>query len=798
LQTPSGTYVLKLRTGLQTPSGTYVLKLRTGLQTPSGIYVLRFAGTLLMNVITHIAPQPNFLSTIVRLHQTIILLLVLCNSLTAYAEQDFALCKPFAKIAPQRPQLPPPEGDSIRLFADKGLVEEKLGTSTFSGDVLLQRADQILSTHIVAYDRNKDTVNAESDFIFWDNEFVISGSQMKLWPGNRGEMKKAEYWFLGRRARGHAEKIIKESKDILSFDQASYTTCAPDKEVWRLDASQLRVDSAKSRGTARHVMIRLLNIPVFYFPYLSFPIGDERQSGFLAPSFGGTDQTGPEFSIPYYFNLAPHYDATLTPRFMSDRGLLLKTEFRYLTQASDGNLNLEYLPYDRSKGERRTSLAFKHKGYLTERWATDLDINYASDDSYFEDLGNNLSIASITHLERRGDLFYYGNGWKGLGRLQTFQSLDQDPETRPYQRIPQLLFKTTLPKQNRNLNIGLQSEFVRFDRNTDVDLKPIGNRFDIQSVFSLPWRTSGTFVEPKLSLLYTHYDLDNVATDESTRHSRFLFRFSTDSGLFLERDVKLLGTDFVQTLEPRLFYRYTSFRDQSDIPIFDTAEYDFSFFQLFREDNFNGVDRVDDGHQITLGLTSRLLGSQTGIEHLRASLGQIYYFRDRRVTLPDEPVETDAYSSIIMELSAQFAKNWQASSSVRWDPDMRNTELSVLRMRYQPDSEQIFNFSYRLRDDSLEQTDMSFHWNLSRRWNVLGRWNFSLPSKKTLETFAGLEYQSCCWAVRWVGRRYLNDIEGENYLNGLFLQFHLKGLGGIGKKANAFLEESIPGYHDRF
>jgi len=718
-------------------------------------------------------------------HQIIILLFFFCNTISTYAEQQFALCKPFAKIAPPRPELPPPEGDSVRLFADKGLVEEKLGTSTFSGDVLLQRADQILSTRIVAYDRNKDVVNADGDFIFWDNEFVISGNKMQLRPGNQGEMQEAKYWLLGRRARGHAEKIIKESKDIFHFEQGSYTTCAPDKEIWRLDANKLTLDAGKSKGTARHVFIRLLDIPVFYFPYLSFPLGDKRQSGFLAPSFGSSDEAGIEFSTPYYLNLAPHYDMTLTPRFMSRRGLLLKTEFRYLTQQTEGNLNVEYLPHDSSKGERRTSLSFKHKGYLTARWFSDIDFNYVSDERYFEELGNNLSMASITHLERRGDLNYYGNGWMGLGRLQTFQTLDLTT-TPPYQRLPQLFFKTILPQQNRNLNMEARAELVRFERET----APIGNRIDIQSIFSYPWRTWGTFMVPKLSLLYTHY---NAA---STTHNRFLFRFSMDSGLFLERDAKLFDTDFVQTLEPRLFYRYIPFKDQSEIPIFDTARYDFSYYQLFREDNFNGVDRIDDGHQVTLGLSSRLL--HKGAERLQASLGQIYYFRDRRVTLPDEPVETDNSSTIVMELSAKFAKNWHGSSSIRWNPDIGNTELDVMRMRYQPDSKRVLNLSYRLRDDSLEQTDTSFHWVLSRRWNVLGRWNFSLPSRKTLEAFAGLEYKSCCWAVRWIGRRYLNDIEGENYLNGLFLQFQLKGLGGIGKKADAFLEESLPGYHDHF
>jgi LPS-assembly protein len=734
----------------------------------------------------------------VRLYQTIILLVVVINS-AAFAEQDeFALCKPFSEAAPPRPDLPPPVGDFVRLSGDNAVVLEKQGTSTLQGNVFVQRGEQILSTPHVIYDRNNDIAEAEGNFTFWDSDYVISGSSVQLREKNQGKMKNVEYWLLNRRARGHAEKLTKDSKDIVNLEQASYTTCDPNKEYWRLDTGSLTLDKANARGTARDVKLRILDVPVFYFPYLSFPLGNERKSGFLVPRLGTSDETGVEFSIPYYFNLAPNYDATFTPRFMSRRGILLRSEFRYLTQASGGELNFEYLPHDNAFGEDRGSLVFRHNGLIGKRWLTDININYASDRRYFEELGNNVSVASITHLERRADLTYIGYGWGLLGRLQTFQTLDPNPAARPYQRLPQLLFKTYLPERNRQFNLELQAEGVRFDRDINVVEGPIGNRFDIESIFSFPWRTPGTFVVPKLSLRYTRYDLDNVAADDKTTHNRFLFTFSTDSGLFLERDVNWFGTDLVQTLEPRLFYRYTPYRDQADIPIFDTAEYDLSFLQLFRENRFSGADRVDDGHQVTFGLTSRLLGSNTGVEHLRASIGEIFYFQDRRVTLPDQFDETDSSSSIIAELATQFAKGWRASSTVRWNPHAQNTEHTVLRLRYHPEQERIFNVSYRLRDNSLEQTDISFHWALGRRWNILGRWNYSLPSEKTLESVVGLEYSSCCWSIRAITRRYLNNIDGLSYLNGFFLQFQLKGLGSIGKKADSFLEQRIPGYHDEF
>jgi LPS-assembly protein len=484
---------------------------------------------------------------------------------------------------------------------------------------------------------------------------------------------------------------------------------------------------------------------------------------------------------------------------MTRRGLLLTTEFRYLTSQTTGTVEAEYMPHDQAFGGNRSSLAMQHRGLITDRWYTDLNINYASDNLYFEQLGNNISVASISHLERREDLAYLGNGWTMLGRLQSFQTLDKNPTARPYQRLPQLLFNTQWPESNRTLNAKMQAEYVYFDRDTHVIEGPIGHRLNLKSILSYPWRTPGTFIVPKLSLRYTLYNLDNLTTQEENRPDRLLFTVSTDSGLFLEREVTFLqDIDLLQTLEPRLFYRYTPYRNQTDFPIFDTAKYDWSFGQLFRDNNFSGADRVDDGHQLTVALTSRLLGHTTGLEHWRTSVGQTYYFRDRQVTLPNQTLETDPSSPVIFEVATQPFTSWTGAATLIWDPNTKDTKQTVLRTRYHPTEERVLNLSYRLRDQVLEQTDVSWHWPLGRRWKMLGRWNLSLPDETMLETFGGLEYHSCCWSVRGIARRYLNTVNGENYLNGFFLQFELKGLGGVGKKADSFLEQSIPGYHDSF
>ncbi|HHB92657.1 MAG TPA: LPS-assembly protein LptD [Thioploca sp.] len=733
---------------------------------------------------------------IVRFYQIIIFLLSLSIIVPVVAKHDeFKICRPFNEVAPPRPPLLT-MSDKIQIEANDVTVQEKLGTSTFNGDVFIQRANQIMITQQAIYNRNNDVINANQNFTYWDENFVISGSSIQLHTKEQGIMSDVEYWLLNHRARGQAKKVVKESQNIIHLEQTRYTTCDLHKEIWYLSTDTMTLDNLKEEGTATHATVHILGVPVFYFPYLSFPLGEKRKSGFLAPNMGSSDETGTEFSIPYYLNLAPNYDATITPRIMSRRGLLMETELRYLTAKNEGQLEVEYLPNDSASGKNRSLFVFKHQGYINKNWLTNFNVNKVSDTRYFEELGTNLSVASVTHLEQRGDLYYMGNGWLGIGRVQMFQTLSDNPAARPYQRLPQLLFKTVLPEANQRLNVKLNAELVRFDRNTEIVDTPIGNRLDLKSDFSWPQRTAGTFIIPKLAFRYTSYNLDNVKTGNSNP-DRLLYTFSTDSGLFFERNI-LLNKNLVQTLEPRIFYRYTPYKDQSNIPIFDTSHYDLSFSQLFRDNNFSSADRVDDNHQVSLGVTSRLLDNRTGAERLRLSMGEAFYFNDRQVTLPNKLEKIESSSNVIVELTSQFTKKWRASSTVRFDPHNDNTEHTVIRMRYHSDSERILNLSYRLREPSIEQTDISFHWKLDSRWKILGRWNYSLPDEKTLETFTGIEYSSCCWAIRGITRRYLNSVDGSGYLNGFFIQFQLKGLGNVGSKASSFLEERIPGYYDDF
>jgi LPS-assembly protein len=342
------------------------------------------------------------------------------------------------------------------------------------------------------------------------------------------------------------------------------------------------------------------------------------------------------------------------------------------------------------------------------------------------------------------------------------------------------------------VNVNAIGEFVHFDRRDSVT----GIRWDLRPYVTLPYRTASTFVVPKATLRYTGYSLDGRAPGLSDDPSRLLPTFSLDSGLFLERHTLFASRQLVQTLEPRLYYLFTPFDRQDDLPVFDTGEYTFSFAQLFREDRFSGADRVGDAHQVTLALTTRFLDERSGAELLRASIGQIRYLRDRKVTLPGVARDTTRGSDLVAEVVANLDRRWRVSAGAQWDPRETRTDRNTVAVRYQPDDRRVLNLAYRFVRDAVEQTDLSFAWPVAQHWRAVGRWNYSLEGSTTLETFAGVEYEDCCWGFRVGGRRYLNSFGGEHN-TAVFAQLVLKGLTALGD-AREFLSRSIPGYRNEF
>ncbi|MGI9335644.1 MAG: LPS-assembly protein LptD, partial [Gammaproteobacteria bacterium] len=612
----------------------------------------------------------------------------------------------------------------------------------------------------------------------------------------------ASFTLIDAHARGSAERIRIASRDMMRLHGASYTTCEVEDVAWMLDAASVELDREQSEGVAHDVWVTFYGVPLFYTPYLSFPIGDERKSGLLPPRVGVSGSTGFDLTVPYYFNLAPNYDATVSVRGMTDRGVQLGAEFRYLTELGRGELSAEYLPYDRDLEKDRSAISFMHASEFATNWRAGVDFSWVSDRDYFDDLGTNLGLSSRRYLRRRAELGYDAEGWFGLARVQDFQLLDETvaPEDQPYEALPQLLVGTALPERNAELNFAGLAEMTYFDRDDSVT----GMRVDVNPSVSFPVRSAAGFLVPRADVRYTHYTLNDVAPGADASPSRFLPSFSLEGGLNFERELALFGNRFLHTVEPRLFYLYRPFDNQDDIPIFDTDEYTFTYEQLFRGDRFNGADRLGDANQLSLGLDTRLLSAGNGQELASLRVGQIRYFRDRKVRLPGRARDADRDSDLIAQAQVMVDQAWRVRGALQWNVSDERTNRSMLGVQFRPDDRRVVNATYRFlrevpqsADGSVEQIDLSFAWPFGRNWRGVGRYNYALSDNTTLEAFAGIEYESCCWSLRLVGRRYLSD-RGRDHSTGIFAQLELKGLTGIGRSTTDFLERNIAGYENEF
>lgn len=731
----------------------------------------------------------------------------------AAGANPWPLC-PADFIIPTRPLFDPALGpDDIEIMADEADLIQN-GESEFLGNVTISGKQQAIRADRMLYYQQEERAEFEGDVHFWDDSLYLRGSRAEVeLDTERGTFSDTDYMVPANRGRGHADELYHERESLTRLTRVDYTTCSPEAEFWKVSASQITLDHESEWGTARNAVLRIKNIPVLYTPYATFPISNERKTGFLFPSIGSSSRRGVETLIPFYWNIAPHMDATITPRIMAKRGVMMMGEYRYMFENGDGQVDLEFMPSD-SDSDRsyRGIFGLQHtQDYHRGRGRFEIDYAHVSDNRYFEDFGSNLAISSTRFLDQRAETRYRGDWWRLMARVQSFQTVDRTipGERRPYKRLPQVRFGTLLPFRNRAFNFHFDSEAAYFTRREadvpgsfgDVD----GARFDIMPAVSYPIRTMYSFVEPKVGVRFTQYELDSGGFFDRSPN-RVTPYASFDSGLFFDRDVSLLGNQYKQTLEPRLYYLYVRPSNQDDLPIFDTGLRDFSFAQLFRENRFTSADRFGDANQVTLALTSRLLDMNRGRELGRASIGQIYYFRDRKVTLfPGDDRPDESTSPLIAELATRVIPDWELQGSIQWDPHRRRTEQLSTRLSYMPEDGRVVNLAYRVRRDDralrrgvpefteVEQTDLSFYWPINPNWGVVGRWNYALRESRTLELFGGVEYESCCWAVRMVGRRYLSNFEGD-YNTGVFLQFELKGLAGIGRQTATFLERNIRGY----
>lgn len=710
------------------------------------------------------------------------------------AEQEWAQCGGALQLPPAPLAVnPSADPETIEASGDVADVTQG-GISRLTGNVEAQRASQQLKADRFDYDEAREVIDVQGNVQFWEQGAYLAGGKAHLdLRTETTEVTGADYIFLDTHSRGDAGNVVITRDKIVTINDANYTTCNPGSNTWKLNAEEMELDFNEDVGTAYNVWLEVGDVPVFYTPYATFPLGNKRKSGLLVPKVRISNNTGFDLTVPYYVNIAPNQDATLAGRLMTKRGLQLQGEYRYLVGAGTGLLAGEYLPDDREFGDYRGAFKYLHDGGKSSGWGTHANYNWVSDSDYFTDLGTNLAIASQSFLEQTGDVTYGGRGWSALARVQAFQTIDDTiaPDDRPYKRLPQFRVSATDRRRNLRFNPGGHGEYVNFDRDTGVT----GQRVDLMPTLDFQQREAAWFIVPKANLRFTHYSLANTTAGQSSDLSRTIPTASLDTGMFFERDWSIGGRDYLQTLEPRLFYLYVPFKNQDDLPVFDSGNFDFDFSQLFRDNRFTGADRVGDANQLSIALTSRWLSSSTGEEYLRLNIGQIRYFRNREVTLPNEPVETSSGSPLVADVTASLTRQWQVAAGIQWDFSEDRVEKSNASIRYQPDPLRVANLSYSYSPDDFQQADSSVAWPIARDWRFVGRYAYSLQQNKTVEAFAGVEYESCCWAFRTVIRRYLS---GTEMADAFFFQLEFKGLTGVGRSTVDFLERSIPGYENDF
>jgi len=663
--------------------------------------------------------------------------------------------------------------------------------ASMSGGVLVRSGDKLVGADEAAYDPEARALLFNGNVRYEAPNAQVSGTSAEFaYVTGRIRFEGAEFLLGQDDARGSANVLEINQEGRLQLVEVGYTTCPPDSNDWLMEAGEIELDSKTGVGKARKVKLRFKGVPIFYAPYFSFPLTDARKSGVLAPEIGSTGRSGNELSIPYYWNIAENYDATITPRLLTARGLQIGTEFRYLFGNSFGSALVEYLPNDNKFGDNRQTIRFNHQTLFKNGWRNQVDFREVSDNQYYEDLGGSLSVTSITHLNRSLLFDYYGDSWALIGRVQDYQTIDDAiaPVDEPYRRLPQFRARGDWPDKLLGLDFSFDSELVYFDRDVGVT----GWRMNAAPQIELPVEKPGWFIIPGVIVDHTRYDLTNTALGQEQKLSRTLPIASLDAGLKFERIMKS-SSHRIQTLEPRILYVNVPFEDQSDFPVFDTIVPDLNLVQLYRKNRFLGVDRIADMDQLSVGITSRIMDVNSGRELMSATIGQALNLGDQIVTLPGQPTSLTDSSDYIAELRFLVYDNLNFDIGHQWSGGQNGTARSEARLQYRPQSNKILNFAYRFRRQSIEQGDVSWSWPLSQKWNFVGRYNYSFRDDRTLEQFYGLEFESCCWGFRLVTRRYISTRDGTTD-SSIGLQLILKGMMSIGTAADKLLEQGILGY----
>jgi LPS-assembly protein len=769
------------------------------------------------------------------------------------------VCPAPPKFTYTRPPDVAADDHQIHIEANDAVLSIADGNTVLNGRVTVTQDLRSVSADSVTYDFNADKLNVKGKVDFLDPKLRVRSDSGSYETAGAANFNEAFFQLMDRNGRGFAKDINVHPDGKVALDHVHYTSCPVGNEDWSLNASQISLDTQLQEGVARHVTMRFKDVPVFYTPYISFPLGDERKSGLLFPSFGHSGSNGFDVEVPYYLNLAPNYDLTLTPAVLTARGEQLSENFRYLTAHSHGQLDATFLPNDKQLHENRSYLHYTDITDIQHGLRFDTDITNVSDSNYFQSFAVGTEQTSVTYLERRADVLYYDDAWRIRGQLQNFQTIDTSvvDSERPYSRVPRVQATALYPIENSNFEFAFDSEAVNFLRGVG----PTGLRLNLSPEIRWSSRGPGYFFEPAVGYDFTQYDLHDAGLGLPSTPTRALPYARLDTGLVFEREAGSQGQR-TQTLEPRLVYSYVPYRNQDELPIFDSGLPDLNLTELFRTNRYVGSDRIGDANQVALAVTTRLFDTVSGTQYLSATIGQIRYFSIPRVGLPTDtlnpstallgqnvplvnPLELPGDALLIargqpfvpyypgepvyglgryglaqpLQVNSQAPGTFPASDIVaevvltgykhlgvnldyQWNPYTSQTEKSEISVQYRPDPSRVINIGYRFQEGILKQWDGSFAWPIAEHWNTVGRWVYSLQDRQTIEQVAGFEYKSCCYKVQLVQRRYLSIRPGTTTTGGtldtsIALQLELTGLSSVGKREDSFLEQSIRGYSTR-
>ncbi len=690
-----------------------------------------------------------------------------------------------------------------------------------NGHVALTRGDQFLGTDRLTVNNQTGNYEAEGSVRYQDSGIRLVAKSAE---GNQDQdthrLDDVRYQLISRRGNGGAESAeMHDNQGVLHG--STYSTCPPDQRLWELRAKQIDINTDSGMGVAHDATLRVGKVPVLYVPWFTFPIDNRRRTGLLYPSIGSSGRNGFDWRQPIYFNLAPNYDLTLTPRFMSQRGLELGTEFRYLLPHGRGGLEFTYLPSDKladrgradeiadgipennRRADNRGMFNFNASQDLSDHWQARSNLVWISDPRYLEDSSNNINGFTSTFLKSTIGLYGTGRYWQaGISAERPILSdYTLTDRSLPYGRLPRLFAEWEQPL-GEHLTAGVDTELVRFQHN-DPGALPGGTRFDLKPYVSLPFEGNSWFATPTLAWRYTGYHLENDLAAKlggNASPSRSLPIASFDAGMYFDRDTTLRGHGFIQTLEPRIYYLYAPYRDQSDLPVFDTRAMTFSWGSLFRDNSFSGADRQTNANQMTIALSSRFLRQSDGFEKLAVNLGQIRYFDPPQVAIGTTPPTARVQSRWVTDATYAINDRWSVNGSYQWDPVDKRQYLASFNARYLAGDAGVVNLGYRYRRNVLEQADVSFLYPISAAWSLVGRYYYSFYRNPAtgdepglLEGIAGVQWDSCCLAVRVVGRRYVRNRTGDMN-NAIQFEVELKGLGSAGANTRSRLRRAILGY----